>query len=521
MIRNRLISNILVICLLVSVIPQRISAEPIYQGGNASALDTELNDVLNESSTVAVNSMRTVDDVIAQLKFSRVGGHGFAAEQGNNFIDSIKGHNTIVVGDNNVKNGPDRMIISRDGTPIFIQDKYYNSASNSIAACFDDTGAFRYIDSNGNIMQIEVPSDQYEQAVALMEQKIIEGRIPGVNDPKEARNIVRKGNLTYKQAVNLAKAGTVESLTYDAVHGVISAGCAFGISTLINYAVLRIGGEDRGTAIKESAISGVKTGIGVFCTAVIAGQLSKTGLLNVFKPSSEALARALGDDFSRKLIEAFGQKVLAAEGASTAESISIQAAKIIRTEGLIAVVSLVVFSVPDAIDMFRGRISRTQFVKNFVVTAITIAAGTAGYAAGAIVGDLIVPGVGSIPGGIIGSLIAGTGAGFVADSVADYITDDDAYVMYDILEEEFIVLCDEYLVNESEAQNVADALSSHLNEDAFKDMYQSNDREAYAVNLLTPLFEEEIAKRETIDLPSEEEMRNALKEELYGVVFIH
>lgn len=43
MIRNRLISNILVICLLVSVIPQRISAEQIYKGGNASAFIADIS----------------------------------------------------------------------------------------------------------------------------------------------------------------------------------------------------------------------------------------------------------------------------------------------------------------------------------------------------------------------------------------------------------------------------------------------------------------------------------------------
>ena len=424
---KKLVSTLLIISISVSLIPQNIKAQQIdadvLHNSDAILSEIEITNAIDESAAIAAGSIRTVDDVIAQLKFNYPGGHGFAAEQGNNYIDSILGNNTVVVGDNNVKNGPDRMIISRDGSTVFIQDKYYSTAYDSINACFDSNGAFRYLDADGNIMQIEVPSDQYDDAVRYMERKILEGKVPGVTDPKEASNIVRKGHLSYKQACNLAKAGTIESLTYDAANGVISAGCAFGISTLINYAVLRISGENRETAVKESAISGVKTGIGVFCTAVIAGQLSKTGLLNVFKPSSEALARALGEDFSKKLLEAFGQKVLSTGGASTAETITTQAAKLLRTEGLIAVVSIVVFSVPDAIDMFRGRISKTQFVKNFAVTAISIVFGTVGYAAGATIGNMVVPGVGTIPGGIIGSLIAGTGAGLAADAIADYVTD--------------------------------------------------------------------------------------------------
>lgn len=70
---------------------------------------------------VSASNIRTVEDVISQIKFANRGnGHSFAAEQGNNFIDKIKGKNTIVVGDDNAKNGADRLIISRDGTVISI-----------------------------------------------------------------------------------------------------------------------------------------------------------------------------------------------------------------------------------------------------------------------------------------------------------------------------------------------------------------------------------------------------------------
>ena len=62
-------------------------------------------------------------------------------------------------------------------------------------------------------MQIEVPSDKYDAAVEAMQEKIKNGSVPGISDPEEAKNIVRKGHFTYEQAKNIAKAGTVESLT--------------------------------------------------------------------------------------------------------------------------------------------------------------------------------------------------------------------------------------------------------------------------------------------------------------------
>ena len=521
---KKIIAMILTVCLLITIFPLETYAEEIpknvnQENGNEIEDDAGQGNSLNATSAATLGT-RAVNDIIAQSKFTYRQGHGFAAEQGNNYIDKIKGKNTFVIGDNNVKNGADRQIINRDGSVLNIQDKYYRNANEGIDACFDETG-FRYIDGDGNLMQIEVPKDQYEAAVSRMEAKIREGQIPGVSDPAEAKNIVRKGNLTYKQAKNLAKAGTVESLTYDAAHGVISAGGAFGISTLLNYAVCRINGQDKAKALRTSAIEGVRTGAGVFCTAVIAGQLSKTGIVNVFKPSSEALTKALGDDFSKALLKAYGQKVLAVEGESVAESVTKQAAKLLRSEVLVAAVTTIVFSVPDAVDVFRGRISKKQFVKNFAVTAVSVVAGTVGYGVGGALGNLIVPGVGTIPGGIVGSIVLGAGGGFAADMIADYITDDDADEMYAIIENVFAQFCEDYMVNEDEAQNIIDEFGNLLNDDMFKDMYQSEDREAYIACKFEPLFEAKVAKREKIEAPTEEEMRLALKEELEGVVFIH
>lgn len=57
---------------------------------------------------------------------------------------------------------------------------------------------------DGKPMQIEVPSDKFDAAVQAMEEKIREGKIPGVTDPNEAKNIVRKGHFTYQQAKNIA-----------------------------------------------------------------------------------------------------------------------------------------------------------------------------------------------------------------------------------------------------------------------------------------------------------------------------
>ncbi len=539
--KRRFIAAFLVLVLLFNQICVTVYADESDKKTNSESEDK----VIDPSSIAPAASSRTVDQVIAQSKYTQRNGHGFAAENTNNFIDGIKGKNASVVGDNNVKNGPDRKIINRDGSQTFIQDKYYRTAKESIDACFDESG-FRYLDGEGNPMEIEVPSDQYEKAVQEMATKIKEGKVPGVSDPEEAKNIVRKGNVSYEQAKNLAKAGTVDSLKYDAANGVISAGVAFGISALLNYSICRLNGEDREEAIKDSAKEGLRTGCGVFCAAVIAQQLSKTGLMNAFKPSSEALMEAFGDDFAEKFIKAFGKEVLREEGAkaateaatksvakaateqatkeaakNTVPSVTKQAAKLLRGEVLVAVVTTIVFTVPDTIDLFRGRISKKQFVKNFAKVAVGVTAGAIGGGLGGALGNLVVPGVGTVPGAIVGSILFGVGGDLAADKIADYITEDDADEMYDITEKEFCSLCEDYMVSETEAKNIVNALNDKLDDNMFKNMYQSENREKYIRMVLVPLFIAEVEKREKIEAPTEEEMRAALKKELKGVVFIH
>lgn len=106
-------------------------------------------------------------------------------------------------------------------------------------------------------MQVEVPSDKYDAAVKAMENRIKKGEVPGITDPKK---IVQKGYFTYQQARNIAKAGTVESITFDVVNGAVIATCTFGISTVLSFATSIWKGEDFDVAIKNATYTGLKGG---------------------------------------------------------------------------------------------------------------------------------------------------------------------------------------------------------------------------------------------------------------------
>lgn len=490
----------------------------------ASEVSTQIEKESNEEDIVVPGKIagyttgirKTVNDVVNQYKFYRGNtGHGFAAERGNNLIDTVKGKNAIVVGDDNVENGADRKIINRDGSITLIQDKYYTDVNRGIAACFED-GKFRYIDGDGNPMQIEVPSDQYDKAVELMTKKIEEGSVPGITDSQEAEALVRKGSLSLQQAKNLAQSGNIDSLKYDATNGIISASSAFGISAVINYAVLRFNGCDRADAIKEAAIEGVKTGGIVFGTEVIVGQLVKEKGFNLFVPTSEALVKALGEDFANNIVSA-----TANGGTVVGQSAMTYAAKVLRTQALTAGVTVIILSLDDVYNIFTGRISAEQLIKNLAVTTAGVAGGYVGWYFGAGLGSMVAPGVGTVVGGIGGSAAVGGVAGFATEKVLSLVIKDDADKMVEIIQKDFQQMASDYLINEEEAEQITLKLSEKLKGDTLKDMFKSEDRDAYAEKLLDPLFSEQVAAREPIDIPTEEEMRTQLIASLEGIVFVH
>lgn len=511
---ERMLTLMLSICLVIGSLPIMGLA------ADQKNTETEENSILHGGSLAGhvIGNNKTVQDVIEQSRFTARQGHGFAAERGNNLADRLKGKNAVVVGDDNLKNGPDRKILNRNGSITWIQDKYYAEAEQGIEACFDEKGLFRYLDGDGNPMQIEVPSDQYEQAVALMEEKVKSGKIPGVTDPAEAKTLVRKGSLSYSQARNLAKAGTFESLKYDAVNGIISATCAIGISALLNYAACVVNGAESAEAARIAVMEGLKAGGVVFGTAVICGQLAKTGAVKVFEPGSQALMNALGPRFTQTIVKAYGSGASTVTGANAVRT----AAKLMRIQALATGVTVILLSADDIVNLFQGRISSEQFIKNLAVTTAGAAGGAVGWVVGATAGTAVSPGIGTNVGGIAGSIAIGAATGYSTEKVMHLFIEDDAEKMVSIIEETFGQLADAYLINEEEADQITGEIAELLNgkNDKLKEMFQSEDRNAYALEFMEPIFEKQVSKR-AYEEPTEGELRKFLLDELKGIVFVH
>lgn len=139
---------------------------------------------------------------------------------------------------------------------INIQTKYCKTAYDSIGAAFKN-GKALYTNDNGTMMPIEVPRDQYNKALDLMRKRIDNGEVPGAKPGDDPSKYVKKGYLTYGQAVNVSCAGTIEGLTFDVANGVITSASATGISAVFIFAM----GIWNGMSVKEAAMLSINVAV--------------------------------------------------------------------------------------------------------------------------------------------------------------------------------------------------------------------------------------------------------------------
>lgn len=460
-----------------------------------------------EASGNVYGNVSNAGNLYGMDKFNTLRGHGFAAERANHLHDVLHGKDAKIVGDDNVKCGADRLV---DG--VAIQSKYCSSGSKCIGECFEN-GKFRYLNADGSPMNIEVPSDKYDDAVRAMSDRIKKGQVPGVTDPNEAKSIVKKGNFTYEQAKNIAKAGTVESITFDAVNGAIIATTTFGISAVLTFAICVWNGDDFNTALKTATYSGLKVGGTTFVTAILSSQLSKTGMNSALVGSSEYIITTMGPKASALLVNAFrsGTNIY---GAAAMKS----ASKLLRGNVITGIVSVVVLSSVDVVNIFRGRISGAQLFKNVTNTASTVAGGTAGWvggaAAGAAIGSavpIIGTTVGAVIGGLLGSFAGGATANKVSSTVLDAFIEDDANEMVKVLEDVFSQIAKDFLLIEKEAETIVDKLKDRLTGSVLKDMYSRSNKQKFAYDLLIDVVEQQVSRRKQIMLPLPDKMQESLK----------
>lgn len=407
-------------------------------------------------------------------------GHGVAAEKANTRIDKILGRTASTLGDDNAANGPDRVV---DGK--LIQSKYFSTATNSVNAGFGEDGNYKYIDGNGHPMQLEVPRDQYEKAVALMREKIKEGKVPGVSDPAEADNIVRKGHLTLKQAQNLCKFGTIESLTYDAYTGIIVGAAAGGISFVLTTALSYYKTKDLKLSVRAALGAGLATGGKAFAVYILSAQVQRTAFVKAFLHKSVIDINWGGHG---KFVERLGHgldKMSGAKSGSFAKNANVA----VKGAAITAAATFAVTSAWEVGKLCCGRMSGMQCVKNIAVSSGGIAAGTAGAL---ILGALMTP----IPGGaFIGGMLGGVIGGMIGSGVTkagmDNLIKDDAVMIMALVSDEFKIIAAGFCMNDEEIHDATTELDKLISgtKNFVEDVYSKKKlRRHYLARLMKPIF---------------------------------
>lgn len=457
-----------------------------------------------EVSGIAYGNVGVGETTYEMNKFHAQQGHGFAAERAEHLNDVYHGNDAKILGDDNAKNGADRLV---NGTEI--QSKYCRSGSACIQECFEN-GRYRYYSKNGKPMQVEVPIDMYDDAVKAMKRRIENKEVPGVTNPDEAENLVKKGHYTYAQVKKIAQAGTIESLSFDAANGAIIARDAMGITALITFATSVWNGEDFECALENAALSGLKVGGVSFLTTIISSQITRTSLVNSVRTGTDLLVSKMGSKATSYLANALnnGTNIY---GAAAMNNVS----KLLAGNFIASTVSLVVLSSVDIVDAFRGRISGEQLVKDVTVTAATIAGGNAGWVAGNVAGAALggaIAGaatggagtaagakVGAKIGGFVGGMAGGTAAGQTSHHAMNQIIEDDSVKMMRLVEREFVDICEQYLLTENEVYESISLLKKCLTKSELKNIYASQNREIYIQSIILDAVQQIVNKRMIIN----------------------
>lgn len=481
--------------------------------------------VQNQSipGTIAGN-LASAENIADNVVMNGVRGHGFAAEKANHLHDVFTGKDSKLVGTDNAKNGADRLV---DGQHI--QTKFCNGGGKCISECFDD-GNFRYWDSNGKPMQIEVPKDFYLDAKKSFTQRVernpeqfgIDGTQEEIRKQAEklADETIKQSPYTYAQAKNIARFGTVESLTFDAVNGIRVAGTAMGISAVISFATSVWSGEDFDIALKNACYSGLKVGGLAWVSSIASAQIGRTGVMQSLRPATDWVVKQMGSKTAAALANTLriGSKPI--YGAAALSS----ASKLLRGNIVTGTITVGVLSSVDFYRMFQGRVSGTQVFKNVTNTASGVAGGTAGWMGGAAAGAALgsaFPVIGTAAGGLIGGILGSLGGGAAANKASSMLLDkfveDDAKKMQEVLGKVFGQLAEDYLLNQKEADNILNSLHEKLSTDILRDMFAAASHEKFAKSLIEPIIENEVGKRPKIaiqDLPS----NNQLSDEIESIL---
>lgn len=436
--------------------------------------------------------MTSTGSYLEAAKSAVARGHGVIAEKANHFVDQIRGRDALHIGGNNALNGADRIV---EG--MLIQTKYCASGAKCIESCFGPEG-FRYMTSDGP-MQVEVPRDMYASAVQAMRVRILRGQVPSASNPLRAEEIVRPGYLTYEQAVNLGRAGTIESLSYDLATGMVKTTFVLGLSASVRMAEGIWQGEEPREALQAALDASLSIGGKFLIVHIATNQIARS--------SFNATLQSIGSSVTHTMPAWLVQDICAGLGRGSLRGAAAQkyVSKAIGGNLAALLATNIMMLGVDAWDYGTGKQTATQMGRNILVRAGATSAGTTGsvlgMAQGAALGAAIpflTPGIGAAIGGLAIGMAATNYGTQAVEAAIDYFTLSDEQKLDRIVHGAFAKEVDAHILNEDEAALLYHHLLDQNLENHHTGIVAAAHAEDFVRGLITPAAFAMLEKRHAV-----------------------
>ena len=395
-----------------------------------------------------------------------------------------------------------RLNLSPEANDDFLDRCLDGGAARSVGAAFDgQNGQYRYMGNNGP-MQLEVPRDQYAGAVETMRNKIREGKVPGVTDPAEASRLIRRGHLTYTQARNITRFGTIESVTYDIAEGSVVSLAAGGISFALTASVFWLSTGDRDAALQTAAVQAGKTFTRTLAVYVTTQQLHRLSVV-------QGMLKHIDFSTASPTVRLALQK---GTGAGNISALN----KVMKGTLVTSLALVAVTTGPDMIKMLRGRISGAQFIRNLAVASSGVAGGAVGSVAGGILFSPLGP-FGALTGRVVGGVLGGMIASAVSGKIAGALVEEDRVKILAMIQEQVTWLAGSFLLTGHEIENLNENLARVIDQNALEIIFAAGIQQRAATNMLIkPLVVSIIRQRPVMEYDASHlgNMVNRLEEAL-------
>lgn len=303
----------------------------------------------------------------------------------------------------------------------------------------------------------EVPTEQYEDAVRRVTQPVdgLGAERPPAT-PEEALRL-RRGTVSYQQALRIAQAGRIKGITIDPESAAIRCDFRYGMSFALIYAHARWSGASErvavATALGASLRAGPSSAIHGFLSARLDGahgvSSTSAGTRGALSgTASSPLGLGVADGALRSLSTiagpvGYGPAGLIASASPLASTVAIGVANL---------------------DFYRAALERsiswTQFTKNMIIKSSGILVGGGGWASGAALGSAMGGPLGAFVGGLVGALSGGSVGAVGAKRVADRFIEDDAMRLMAIVQQRAEASARTYMLTREEIEAFATRLKA-------------------------------------------------------------